>query len=167
MAGKGPPKTPTEILAGRGSWVAKARIVDGAIVAVNAKPDPVNPDAGVDEHLEEVHKLLMDMNVLSKADKHAAYRYAAKLVRWYKINAEIQALENEVSVESLDIGNGQTLATGKEYINPLIQIEEKLSNQLLQLERQFGLTPSARAYLRVEPSKEKEKPDGKQRFFVG
>ena len=42
-------------------------------------------------------------------------------------------------------------------VNPLVRVASDLATQLSRLEQQFGLTPAARASLKVEP----QKPEGK------
>ena len=136
----GPVKTPTKVLEMRGSWRADKR--DG-----EPKPDATMPECpewllpDAVSKWDEITPQLHAMGVLGRCDGGALARYCQMWARWRAVEA----------------GDGSAT------------LSLKLAAALLRLEREFGLTPSARAGLAVpkdDDSENRGKRD-KGRFFNG
>ena len=131
----GPPKTPTNILNMRGSWRGGARDKE-------PEPDrsvPECPEWLLDDAKSKWVELvpqLAAMGVLGTCDRGALARYCQLWARWR-------------AVEEAGGDTNQSL---------------KLSAALIRLEKEFGLTPAARAGLAVEKADPQENR-GKGRFF--
>ena len=143
MGARGPAPTPTAILSMRGSARAAGRGDE-----VQGPPGSPDPPGWLSESATDVwHELvpmLMQMGVLSKVDGNALARYCEIWIRWRR------AAEFLASVPS-EFYEVRTLASGKKELKPLpmVAIADTLSTQLLRLEQQFGMTPSARVGLEV------------------
>lgn len=85
------------------------------------------------------------MGVLTKADGHAIARYCKLLVRWVDNNAFIEKYGETHPLKDKEGGVKCMIPW------PQVSILNQLSNQILRLEQEFGLTPSSRASLKVEP----------------
>lgn len=163
MGKRGPPPTPTAILKLRGSWRAKVRKNE-------PQPEsgrPPTPD-GLGESASKVWTALLDMlepmGVLAVCDGGQLERYCRYFVRW-------RAVENEIAlVEST--GGAAWKVLGKEELRPVLQAlwaeSHKLDGALKQVEREFHLTPSARARVGLMNALgEAAKVDNsKERFFT-
>ena len=128
MGKRGPQKTPTAILDGRGSWRGKVRKGD-------PRPEPYYPKCpewmGLREQAvwDRLIPELFNLGIMTRLDAFAFSRYCAYSVLW------LSEFENEDRKEG-------TL--------------EKYSNQLSRLESSFGLTPSSRASLDVKSPDKKD-----------
>ena len=115
MSKPGPQPTPTAVLDMRGSWRAKARKNEPKPPAGKAIC-PARLSVEAKRHWKRLATRLYRMGVLSVIDREAFARYCSLLARWYEV----------------------------ERVND-IDASMKISAHLLQLEREFGMTPSARA----------------------
>lgn len=158
------PRLPQNVLKLRGSWRAKAREKEGVIDLPVSSPDvPHDISAEALPVYQKLIEILSEMGVLHRADEFALHRYAEKFVRWNRARKNLIGKEEVTTIE-IPLKNGDVMT--KEIKNPHATAESDLSFELLQLERQFGLTPSARSYLKIgHGPKEKEKEDPKDRFF--
>lgn len=94
--------------------------------------------------LEEIWKYLIDLNVANPIDWGAFSRYIT--LRGIQADA-IEDIEKRGAV----IQQGKT----RERFNPSFRILQSTSVELLKLEEQFGLTPSARRRLPAQQTKKK------------
>ena len=146
MSKPGPRPTPTRVLQLRGSWRSKRNSKEPQPkVARPAAPAWLNDDAKkvFDDYATRLHA----SGVLTAADELALARYADLCVQ-YRRAAEFVGKHGDVYVTSGRPGpNGeQGRPTGfKTY--PQAKRLLHLAQALLQLEREFGLTPAARAGL--------------------
>jgi len=85
-------------------------------------------------------------------------RYCSLFVRWKRCAAFIQQYGESYPMKD-KLGNVVSFAP-----HPQVNILNKLSGDLLRLEHEFGLTPSARARIEVDVPEPVE-PEGKGRFF--
>lgn len=163
MAGKGRPRVPQAILEARNSWRAAARKKEGVLSIEASIPDtPPELTGATLEVFNKLASMLSDMGVIHRADEFAMQRYCVMLIRWKKLSARNP---RETVKEPVFNKMGEHLFD-RIKINPKVKVISMLNNELLQLERQFGLTPSARAYLKPQGNGEKEKTtDPKERFF--
>lgn len=157
------PRLPQNVLKLRGSWRAKAREKEGVIDLPVSSPDvPHDISAEALPVYQKLIEILSEMGVLHRADEFALHRYAEKFVRWNNVRKELIGQPENITV----VIPGKHGDIEKRVKNPDAISESDLSFELLQLERQFGLTPSARSYLKIgHGPKEKEKEDPKDRFF--
>lgn len=145
MGRRGPPKTPTSVLALRGSWRAAKRTQE-------PKPDRAKPTcptwlpAEAKAKWREIVPQLHAMGVLTKIDRGALARYCQTWALWRTC---IDFLNQRGTAHP--IKNSRGVVTGvRSY--PQLRQANQLAEQLGRLEREFGLTPSARADLAVQPA---------------
>ncbi|NOT01786.1 MAG: phage terminase small subunit P27 family [Phycisphaerales bacterium] len=142
MGRRGPAPTPTNILRARDSWLAKTR--DG-----EPHPPPGRPPcpAWLNEDAKKMWRVLVrqldSMNVLTRFDGNSLGRYCALWARWVKMQ---QFLDQNGSVYPTK--NDRGVVTGFRRF-PQTIVEARLADQLLRMEQEFGLTPSARTRIRV------------------
>ena len=158
MGRRGPQKTPTATLAARGSWRAKIRT-----------GEPVPPDQPViaPEWLgdagravwSQIAPALEAMGVLTQIDTGALGRYCELWVRW--IHASKYLREHGETCEIRD-KYGESVG---EAPRSQVAIVAKLSELLARLEREFGLTPAARAGISISENGKAKPTDEKSKFF--
>ena len=157
MGERGPARTPTSVLKTRGSWRAKAR---------KGEPQPkkgrprcprwIKPEAR--RAWRELIPQLEMMKVLTKIDKNALVRYCQTLAMWREAH---EFLQKHGTVYSERDSGGKVTGL-REY--PQVARVLRLSEALLRLEKQFGLTPAARASLSIDVGPPKE-DSPRSRFF--
>jgi P27 family predicted phage terminase small subunit len=148
---------PTKILKLRGSWRANGR---------DHEPDPEQGIPDCPDDLTDngqamwftLTKMLNDCGVITKVDGNALGRYCHLWSRWRKLEQFIA--ENGVAYPRKD-KEGHT--TGLEQF-PQVNMAGKIADQLLRLEHEFGLTPSARARI-VTTGDLKNQDDMDKRMF--
>lgn len=146
MGKRGPPPTPTAIKLARGT----ARNVN------KNEPKPSADGVKMPPHLGEVAAkkwrqllpLLQEVRLMTQADIDALARYCDTFEWWLAVRAKLRA-EGDTYPILNDGGEVKYIAQ-----RPEVSIAHKLAQQLRQLEQDFGLNPSARSSLSVEPPKE-------------
>ena len=157
MGSRGPQPTPTKILKMRGSWRAKINPDEPQPQAKKpTRPKWLNAEA-VKVWVNLTRKLFR-MGVLTDVDGNALARYCMLFARW-RTCEEFLEKHGQTRVVKDDSGKAVDIKTF-----PQVTIAGSLADQLLRLEQQFGLTPSARARLRTLPETEK-KQNGKSQYF--
>ena len=153
MGKRGPSPTPTNALKLRGSWRAKSRKNEPDVdVEKPLLPSWLTADAKI--VWRQLSRDLESMGVLAKVDKNVLIRYCDMFARWKKCAAYIA--KN---------GEANEIITGKSVYrqqHPEVGIYNKLTQQLLRIEQEFGLTPSARSRISLP---EKPKQNDKSKFF--
>jgi len=91
--------------------------------------------------------LLDGIRLMTDADIEALARYCDTYEWWLATRAKLKA-EGDTYPILNDGGEVKYIAK-----RPEVSIAHKLATQLRQLEQDFGLNPSARASLKVEPEK--------------
>ena len=139
MGTRGPSKTPTNILKARGS----KRAGDRPAEPIAPEGDPVCPDwlrPEAKDYWARLMPMLQNQKLLAECDENAIARYCQTLAKWRQ--SEEFLMKHGESYGMVD-------ATGNTIIKAYLQVNLsiKLSEVLLRLEREFGLTPSARASL--------------------
>ncbi len=156
MGRRGPPKTPLKVLEDRGSW--KAKINKNPIQIKDGKP--VKPDwlgEYADAAWDQTCGFLEQMGILASIDNDALLNYCVTWERWRK--AEEFLKENGSTYTTVDkLGN----KIHREY--PESKLSLSLAAQLLRLQNNFGLTPSARASITL-PEKPKDKDEGSAKYL--
>lgn len=161
MGKRGPPKTPTAVLALRGSWRAKERADEPQAEGKPVCPQWVSRE--VRKVWRQVVPALTKMNVAKKPDGSTLLRYCHMLVRWA---SAARFLDEHGETYPLyetrtDKKTGETTKIFKCFMPfPQAAIYNRLSQNLLRLEQEFGLTPAARAELKIEPPR-REDPTSK------
>lgn len=151
MARPGPRPTPTRVLALRGSWRGKRqRDEPQPPVAKPKAPAWLCEEARLifDQYAEHLHA----SGVLTVVDEFALARYADLAVQ-YRRASEFLAKHGDVYVTRGRPGpqGEEGRATGFRTYPQAKRLLE-LAAALLQIEREFGLTPAARSGIRVEAS---------------
>ena len=153
-----PPKTPTAILKMRGSWLADKR---------GNEPEPERTRPRCPRWLakearrawRELIPQLETMSILGRCDRNALTRYCQLWARW-RATEEWLAEHGDIITMRNEAGQ---LTDLKQV--PQVGRSLRLSAELLKLERQFGMTPSARAGLAI-PKNNPQENRGKNRFFA-
>lgn len=152
MGRRGPAKTPTELLKLQGSWRAKKRDTKEP-KAPKGTPETLLVDLTEREKnvFDQTCKVLDSMGVLNKTDGTAISRYCKAIVRYNDICDFCEKNGDTYQQHATD-KNGETILKAvRRY--PESTIRNELENTLLRLEREFGLTPSARAGIEVQEQK--------------
>lgn len=158
MGSRGPQPTPTAILEKRGSWRAKINPDE----PMPSKSTPVAPDFVTDSALTLWNETVFEleaMGVLTQADKNLLARYCVLYDRWIQAERKIKARGMVYPVKGQD---GNIIAV-KEF--PEVRIASNLSSQLLQMEREFGLSPASRTRIRTEKVIDAVKENSKEEDF--
>lgn len=148
MGRRGPKPAPTAIKIARGTVRGKP----------NAEPQPPVGGVAMPSHLGEVAAgkwaellpLLQGVKVMTRADVEALARYCDTYEWWLATRAKLRA-EGDTYPILNDGGEIKYIAQ-----RPEVSIAHKLSQQLRQLESDFGLSPAARTSLKVEPDAKEE-----------
>lgn len=150
MGKRGPPKTPTHILKAVGSWRADER--EGREPTprrVRPKPQ-INTSVSEKKVFTQVCDLIKGMGLQAETDGNAIARYAKNIVLYNKLCDFCE--KNGDSYAQYDhLPDGSKVIKGMKRF-PQSQQRLEVEMMLLRLEREFGLTPAARASLQVEPS---------------
>ena len=145
MGKRGPPPTPTAIKIARGTNRTKT----------TDEPRPPTDRIKMPQHLSEVAvakwkqllPLLQGVRVMTRADIDALARYCDTYEWWLAVRDKLRK-EGDTYPILNDGGEVKYIAQ-----RPEVSIAHKLAQQLRQLEQDFGLNPSARSSLSVEPEK--------------
>jgi len=157
MGERGPRPTPTAILEQRGSDLVRDRRNEPQPEKGHPDvPDWLDSDAKVIWH--QVCTDLDSMGVLTKVDGGALARYCRLFVRWKQADKFIRDRGEMYPTKNKD----GDVTSFQQF--PQVGIVNKLSVELLKIEREFGLTPSSRARIQVDVKPSGE-TTGKERFF--
>jgi P27 family predicted phage terminase small subunit len=135
MGRRGPAPTPSAILEARGSWRAKnnPREPRPKVAAPKCPPQLSRAAKNVWKSVAS----LIAPGVLTIDNAQTLARYCHGLVRWWKLAAWLD--ENDDIYEVSDQqGNTRFVR------HPNVITYEKLGRDLVRIEQEFGLTPSAR-----------------------
>ena len=143
MGKRGPAKTPTQLKIARGTNRKN----------ISTEPQPPSDAIKMPSHLGKVAAakwrqllpLLQGVRVMTNADIDALARYCDSYEWWRATRAKLKK-EGDTYPILNDGGEVKYIAQ-----RPEVSIAHKLAQQLRQLEQDFGLNPSARASLSVEP----------------
>lgn len=148
MGARGPSPTPTGVLKNRGSWRANTRPDEPRPEPTRPKaPDWLEPEAR--QAFLYLSRHLDAQGLLTRLDQNALARYATLWIRYRKAEEFIAKHGDTYVVHGRPGPNGEpgepTLKTYPQWRHAL-----SLAQELVRLEREFGLTPSARTRLSVE-----------------
>lgn len=150
MARNGRPRTPTALKILRGN--------PGKRPLNSSEPQPPPDGIAMPSHLGEVAAarwgellpMLQATRVMTRADVEALARYCDTWEWWLAVRVKLKA-EGDTYPILNDGGEIKYIAQ-----RPEVSIAHKLAGQLRQLESDFGLSPAARASLKVEPDAKAE-----------
>jgi len=155
MGKRGPKKTPTAVLDARGSWRAKIRKAEPVALGQLARPRWLMKEAGA--KFKQLAAQLESMNITGQIDTEALARYCDTWAWWRELRKIIKK-EGQIYT-GIDANDNTFYKT-----RPEANLALKLAAQLSKMEAEFGLTPAARASVKVNPqTKPNEKL--KNRFF--
>jgi len=114
-----------------------ASIAPPKLLRANARP-----------YWDDLAPVLIAMRVLTSADVPAFARYCNLLARYKELDDLLMTKGSTGTTYPIKDANGKTRGVAEW---PMAWELRQLLNQLLVHEREFGLTPSSRSKLRVEP----------------
>lgn len=159
MGKRGPAPTPTPVLKLRESSLVTKRREELEVKGpegIPACPDWLDDDAQA--AWEQLVPMLETMGVLTRIDGNALARYCLLWSRWRKAEAFIAEKGDMYPLKNPD----GSVRYFQQW--PQVSIANRLAQQLTRLEQEFGMTPSARARIQLQPAAEDKKHD-KARFF--
>jgi len=150
MGRRGPKPQPTQFKLLRGNPGCRPLNVH--------EPQPPSDGISMPPHLGEVAAarwqellpMLQATRVMTRADVEALARYCDTWEWWLAVRAKLKA-EGDTYPILNDGGEIKYIAQ-----RPEVSIAHKLAGQLRQLESDFGLSPAARASLKVDPDAKEE-----------
>jgi P27 family predicted phage terminase small subunit len=114
-------------------------------------PCDMTPPAGLTglalEKWDEMTKLFAAMGVLTQADRHAVQRYCLMWEQWHNLEAHCR-----------EHGSTQITSTGYSQVTAEATLVKSLRKELLEIERQFGMTPAARSSMKVTGASAPQNP---------
>jgi len=111
----------------------------------------MTPPAGLSgvalEKWTEMTSLLSGMQVFTQADRHPLQRYCLMWEQWD--NLEKHCREH---------GSTQLTSTGYSQVTAEATLAKSLRKELLEIERQFGMTPASRSSMKVNGAAASQNP---------
>jgi P27 family predicted phage terminase small subunit len=153
----GPQPTPTPLLEARGSWRAKERKKDGEpqIEPLHHVPEcPEWLEGFGREHWDRHIQALAVSRVVTAVDVDMFAALCLQYGRWRDAEEKLRDVESRLQITE----------SGYEQVAGWTTEANKRFGLYKEMAKEFGMTPAARAKLRVEPQKE-GKIVGKSRFF--
>jgi P27 family predicted phage terminase small subunit len=152
MGSRGPARTPTVRLALVGSHRAKSR------EKKEPKPRQIKPPTTIrltDKErrvFNKTYDLLKSMSLHAQTDGNALARYAKNVILYNDASAFVAKNGHTHAITAIVQGKPKTVGAKRFAESRMLN---ELDATLLRIEREFGLTPSARASLQVDqPSAE-------------
>jgi|688.fasta_scaffold313129_1 P27 family predicted phage terminase small subunit len=114
-------------------------------------PADMTPPLGLEglalEKWNEMTALFSAMGVFTQADRHTLQRYCLMWEQWFGF--EKHCREN---------GSTQLTQTGYSQVTAEATLARALRKELLEIERQFGMTPAARSSMKVSGAPATQNP---------
>lgn len=150
MGQRGPPRTPTRILKGRKSSLARERERKEAKGLKGRPQRPAWVKGDLKKHWDFLVPKLESMGILEVTHREPLARLCRMYVRLKKLEDLIDK-DGELLVREKRIPGTKPPEYFEEVVgmHPRVKIAEKLRQDILRLEQQFGLTPSARSGVEV------------------
>lgn len=144
MGKRGPKPTPTSVLRLRGSWRADTRPNEPASTGEPDKPKALAISEMASGKWDELVPRLMEAGILSRTDADTLARYCLLWAEWIELRWQI---EREGSTYQSINSEGRPV----QLITAAAQQARAITPQLMTIEREFGMTPSARSQVAVVP----------------
>lgn len=161
MGERGPAAKPKALLKKRGSWRGDVGNKIEAAVDREVPPPPKELIKAEKKIYNELVAMLSTLpGLLAKLDVYALARYAQLFYRWKRAEKIVRIKGETYEITS---DNGETIVKER----PESKISLALHDRLLKMERQFGMTPSARAGLAnaLLDAKHKHGSNPEEKFF--
>jgi len=154
--GSGRKKKPTNLIILEGN-PGKRKIPKGEPQPPTEMPSPPpHLDAYGLEEWNRIAEGLNVMGILTVVDQASLAAYCGAYSRWRSAEEELNTLKAKNPLTALVL---QTVS-GNWIQQPLIGIANKAAADMVRYAVEFGMTPSARARLSIDPKKPKGKFDG-------
>lgn len=160
MGKRGPKPLPTAIRLARGTYRPDRAAFNEPIASGRPKAPAMlkgNPDA-----LKEFRRLVKELSalgILGSVDANALARYSVLWVRWRQAEEMLKKTGDTLVIRDAEGRVKHVLPS------PHVSIARSLSEQLGRLEGEFGMTPSSRSRIEVQPPAPAANADTKSRFF--
>ena len=148
---KGRKPTPSALLKARGSFRADRHNANEPKAKAEAPSCPAHLSVAGRREWRRISKELVAARVLTKLDRAALAAYCQSYGRW--IEAEKEIVKTGLIVRS---------PSGFPLQNPYLSIANKAIVNMIKIAAEFGLTPSSRTRIKVEPEKQES---GKEKYF--
>lgn len=158
MGKRGPQKTPTKILAMRGSVLVPRRKEEPQLPAAVPQPPTWLPAASC-RQWEHLAPLLDQVGILTDADQSAFALYAEALAQYIEARDMVYGTKGKKGT-----GLYTKTLSGSETIHPAVRIMQEAWDRTMKASREFGLTPASRAGVTRTRDKHAD-TDPKARFF--
>ena len=150
MGKRGPKRTPTKILALRGSPKAIARRATDLEPQSEASDGIPSPPMDLSIPAEKVWNHLClefdNRGIFTTVDSFTLARYCVMWCEWKKAMRFVH--DNGETYETTNKNGDKVLRPW-----PQVTIAMKYSEQLLRIEQQFGMTPASRSSIEVQPQR--------------
>lgn len=184
MGKRGPKRTPTRVLQGRGSWRAKSRGPEPTVP--EGIPDmPIGLRADAVGIWKDVTAQIEEMGLLGRCDGQSIARYCQAVVKYWECEGILEQLGLTYVVESYlspsekpeksKAKKGTKAKPPKDRIlvtreRPEVKLAARLAEECRRFENAFGLNPSARTGLCQQKPADSRENRGKRknigRFFT-
>lgn len=161
MGHRGPPPTPTHILALRGSKRAVYERGDEPMPLVARPERPEGMPEPVGAVWDRIVGVLEDMGVLTVADGQQLERYARYFHEWHLRQVMLEERYGTTDAIALAYNDEDKVLQGA------LRDSLKLDAALKQIENNFGLTPAARARIGALNSGKVQVADPREAKFFG
>ncbi len=143
MAKRGRKPLPANVhmLHGNPSKLAESELTDAIDPPVEIPGCPPHLLAGAKREWKRITPLLEELGLISHLDRTVLAVYCQAYARWEDVEREIKAQG--------DKGLQDMTPSGYRQMSVLLQISNRMSEQLFRCMRELGLSPSARAGLRA------------------
>lgn len=151
MGKRGPPRLPIKILRQRGSWLADRRVGEPEAPPGRPKaPDRLKGEAR--KLYQQVVRLIEPMGILSPSDGGQLERYCTYFVRWRQCEDSLVKLgDNLLAIHLKEESSA--------IYRKLVRESRSLDAALKQIEREYALTPAARARFAIDTKEKAVDPD--------
>lgn len=150
MAGRGKPRTPTAVLAAKGSWRAKARMKTEP-KAPSIPLELIPPEVGTKgaAYWMKFAPVLSAMGILDQAAKEPLIDLCVMCVERDEALARCRR-EGKVIEVGAQFDGRKKIKAGKRVSNPWALEAARLRKDIIVLQREFGLLPGSRSRVEVD-----------------
>lgn len=155
-AGRRPLPANIHVLNGNPSKKRFAAMTDGSRVPIEIPEAPAHIDAAAKKEWKRITVELEKLGLIAKIDRAALGIYCQAYSRWEHAEKEIKKLGNKGLIESTPSGYKQ--------VSVWLQISNRAIEQMHKMMGEFGMTPSARSRVTINPQADlfgsKDEPAG-------